>query len=92
MIQEHAASRTPSEAVFHIHTQSAYDRGVEFVEAPGFTAFVSDYLDDDEYRGLQVFLAGKPDAGDVMPGEPVAFGSCDGATGAVERVREAASG
>jgi len=41
---------------------------VEFVEAPGFTALVSDYLDDDEYRGLQGCLAGKPDAGDVMPG------------------------
>lgn len=41
---------------------------VEFVEAPGFTALVSGYLDDDEYRGLQVFLAGKPAAGDVMPG------------------------
>ncbi len=53
---------------FRIHTQIAYDRGVEFVEAPGFTALVSDYLDDDEYRGLQGFLAGKPDAGDVMPG------------------------
>jgi mRNA-degrading endonuclease RelE of RelBE toxin-antitoxin system len=41
---------------------------VEFVEAPEFTALMSDYLDDDEYRGLQGFLAGKPDAGDVMPG------------------------
>ncbi len=57
-----------SGAVFHIHTQIAYDREVEFVEAPGFTALVSDYLDDDEYRSLQVSLAGKPDAGDVMPG------------------------
>jgi hypothetical protein len=33
-------------------TQIAYDRAVEFVEAPGFTALVSDDLDDDEYRGL----------------------------------------
>jgi mRNA-degrading endonuclease RelE of RelBE toxin-antitoxin system len=41
---------------------------VEFVEAPGFTGLVSDYLGDDEYRGLQMFLAGNPDAGDVMPG------------------------
>ena len=52
-------------------TQIAYDRAVEFVEAPGFTALVSDYLDDDEYRGLQVFLAGKPDAGDVMSKEVI---------------------
>ena len=51
-----------------IHTQIAYDREVEFVEAPGFTARVWDYLDDDEYRGLQGFLAGKPAAGDVMAG------------------------
>lgn len=55
-------------ALLHIHTQIAYDCEVEFVEAPGFTTLVSDYLDDDEYRGLQVFLAGKPDAGDVIPG------------------------
>jgi mRNA-degrading endonuclease RelE of RelBE toxin-antitoxin system len=58
----------PPKAVFHDHTQIAYDREVEFVEAPGFSAFVSDYLVDDEYRVLQAFLAGKPDAGDVMPG------------------------
>lgn len=54
--------------MFHIHTQIAYDSEVEFVEAPGFTARVWDYLDDDEYRGLQGLLAGKPAAGDVMPG------------------------
>jgi hypothetical protein len=55
-------------AGFHDHTQIAYDREVEFVEAPNFTELVSEYLGDDEYRGLQMFLAGKPDAGDVMPG------------------------
>ncbi len=41
---------------------------MEFVEAPGFTALLRRYLDDDEYRSLQVFLAGQPHAGDVMPG------------------------
>jgi hypothetical protein len=41
---------------------------VEFVEAPGFTALVSNYLGDDEYRSLQVFLAANPDVGDLMPG------------------------
>jgi hypothetical protein len=41
---------------------------VEFVEAPTFTALVSAYLDDDEYRGLQTFLADTPEGGDVMPG------------------------
>ena len=54
--------------MFYIHTQVAYDGAVELVEAPEFTARVSDYVDDDEYRGLQEFLAGKPAAGDVMPG------------------------
>ena len=41
---------------------------VEFIEAPTFTAIVSDYLEDDEYRALQLFLAGDPEAGDVIPG------------------------
>lgn len=54
--------------VFHLHTQIAYDREVEFVEAPGFSARLRDYLDDDEYRGLQGFLAGKLASGEVMPG------------------------
>jgi hypothetical protein len=31
--------------------------GVEFLEAPTFTALVTDYLEDDEYRALQLFLA-----------------------------------
>ena len=42
--------------------------GVEFIEAPTFTAKVADYLEDDGYRALQLFLAGDPEAGDVMPG------------------------
>jgi hypothetical protein len=42
--------------------------GVEFIEAPTFTAIVAGYLEDDEYRALQLFLAGDPEAGDVMPG------------------------
>jgi hypothetical protein len=41
---------------------------VEFVEAPTFTALVGAYMNDDAYRGLQTFLAGKPAAGDVIPG------------------------
>ena len=41
---------------------------VEFIEAPTFTAIVAGYLEDDEYRALQLFLAGDPEAGDVMPG------------------------
>jgi hypothetical protein len=44
-----------------IHTWS-------FVETPTFTALVGAYLNDDAYRGLQTFLAGEPEAGDVIPG------------------------
>ena len=33
-----------------------------------FTALIAKYLEDDEYRALQAFLAGDPEAGDVMPG------------------------
>src|SRR5712692_11082837 len=39
-----------------------------FIEGPAFTRCLSDYLNDDEYRALQVELAANPDLGDVMPG------------------------
>lgn len=41
---------------------------MEFIETPTFTALIAEYLEDDEYRALQSFLAGDPEAGDVMPG------------------------
>jgi len=41
---------------------------MEFIEASAFTRYLSDYLDDDEYRKLQNELAVKPELGDVMPG------------------------
>ena len=41
---------------------------MEFIEAPAFTRYVGDYLDDDAYRALQVRLAQNPLLGDVMPG------------------------
>lgn len=41
---------------------------MEFLEAPAFSKYVSDYLNDDEYRKLQAELAGNPEAGDMMPG------------------------
>jgi len=41
---------------------------VEFIETPLFTKALPSYLSDDEYRELQLYLAGNPDAGDVMPG------------------------
>jgi mRNA-degrading endonuclease RelE of RelBE toxin-antitoxin system len=41
---------------------------VEFIEAPVFTQVLADYLGDDDYRALQIYLARKPEAGDIMPG------------------------
>jgi hypothetical protein len=41
---------------------------MEFIEAPAFTRYVADYMDDDAYRALQNALAENPEAGDVMPG------------------------
>ena len=41
---------------------------MEFIEAPAFSKYLSDYLNDDEYRGLQAELAGNPETGDTMPG------------------------
>ena len=33
---------------------------VEFIETPTFTALIAEYLEDDEYRALQSFLARDP--------------------------------
>jgi mRNA-degrading endonuclease RelE of RelBE toxin-antitoxin system len=41
---------------------------MEFMEAPAFTRYVAQYLDDDAYRQLQNQLANNPELGDVMPG------------------------
>jgi hypothetical protein len=41
---------------------------VEFVEAPVFTKLLHEYLTDDEYRALQLFLAESPEAGALVPG------------------------
>jgi hypothetical protein len=41
---------------------------VEFIETPTFTALIADYMEDDEYRTLQSFLASDPETGDVIPG------------------------
>lgn len=71
------------------HTQVAYTLyRVEFIEAPTFTVLVAEYLDDDEYRALQLFLATpRP----VMSCRgPVAFGSCGGLIDDVARASAAA--
>lgn len=41
---------------------------MEFVEAPLFSQFLGGYLEDEEYRRLQLFLALEPEAGVVIPG------------------------
>src|SRR5258708_37855309 len=41
---------------------------MEFIEAPAFTRYLSDYLADDEYRALQKQLGLGPDVGDLIPG------------------------
>jgi hypothetical protein len=48
-------------------TQFAYDWLVEFVETPLFSQLLADYLDDEEYRALQLYLAGEPEAGSIIP-------------------------
>jgi hypothetical protein len=40
----------------------------EFVEAPAFTRYREDYLDDEEFSELQQYLAKNPEAGDLVPG------------------------
>lgn len=39
-----------------------------FVELPAFAHYRSDYLDDEEYRGLQNALLDNPEAGEVIEG------------------------
>jgi len=41
---------------------------VVFVETPVFYRRVQQYMDDDEYGELQMFLAARPDAGRIIKG------------------------
>jgi hypothetical protein len=41
---------------------------MEFIEAPAFTRYLANYLDDEEYRALQKRLGLGPDVGDLIPG------------------------
>ena len=43
-------------------------KGLQFVEAPAFTRYREDYLDDQGLRSLQRALAANPEAGDLIPG------------------------
>jgi hypothetical protein len=47
---------------------SAHAAWLEFVEAPAFTRFRDNYLDDDGLAEMQVYLAANPEAGDLVPG------------------------
>jgi hypothetical protein len=38
-----------------------------FFETTTFSRLRPDYLDDDGYRDLQIFILASPEAGDVMP-------------------------
>jgi hypothetical protein len=50
-----------------IHTQVAYTGWSGVHRSPHLYSDGRDYLEDDEYRALQLFVAGDPEAGDVMP-------------------------
>lgn len=41
---------------------------MEFIETSLFTRLIYDYLDEDEYLGLQVYLLRHPDSGKIVPG------------------------
>jgi len=49
-------------------TLLAYNRSVEFIEAPAFTRYLSSYMNDDNYHQLQAKLKANPDLGTLMPG------------------------
>lgn len=40
----------------------------EFVEAPAFSRYREEYLDDDGFIELQLALAANPEGGDLVPG------------------------
>jgi hypothetical protein len=41
---------------------------MEFIEAPAFTRYLSEYLNDDHYRELQTRLGANPELGNLIPG------------------------
>jgi hypothetical protein len=52
-----------------------------FIETSTFTKLLPNYLSDEEYQGLQIYLMQKPDAGDIVKG-----------SGGVRKVRWASEG
>lgn len=43
-------------------------KGLQFVEAPAFSRYRDEYLDDEGLRKLQLALAANPEEGDLIPG------------------------
>jgi hypothetical protein len=41
---------------------------MEFIETSLFTRLIYDYLNEEEYLGLQVYLLRYPDSGKIVPG------------------------
>ena len=41
---------------------------MEFIEAPAFTRYCPDYLQDESFREMQNFLLTNPESGDVIQG------------------------
>ena len=59
----------------------AYLATVVFVETPIFYRRVQQFLDDDEYAEMQLFLAARPEAGKIIKG-----------SGGIRKLRWAGSG
>ena len=55
-----------------MNTSPPRDPTFTFVELPPFTKALPSYLSDDEYAGLQTYIAMNPQAGEVIP----ASGGC----------------
>ncbi len=47
---------------------SLHPKVFQFVEAPAFSRYRNDYLDDEGFRELQGSLVRNPEAGDLVPG------------------------
>jgi hypothetical protein len=45
-----------------------YNEGMEFIETSLFTRLINDYLSEEEYLGLQVYLLRHPESGKIVSG------------------------
>ena len=51
-----------------IYTALPYILAVEFIETSFFTRLIYEYLSEEEYLGLQVYLLRHPNSGVIIPG------------------------